>query len=196
MTAGEDFSRFPGGSSAPSGPNEQSFFVNPNGSGNVALNPCPPRSIPGRSDATSCNFNTAQNYSLEPSTTRLNAKVRGTFKVSDDVQAYADVWVSRNETVQLSGVPSATSLSNVFNVLPGQLSPLPRTVPASNPFNPFGAPAVINYTFADAQTAVDTVSTYWEGVDRREGHVLAAEVRRLGLGRQLRPLAERRLEHV
>ena len=161
MTAGEDFSKFPGGTSAPTGPNESSYWSLPDGT-TQALNPCPPRTVGSKSDATSCNFNTAQNYSLEPSTTRWNAKVRGTFKISDDIQAYADVWASRNETVQLSGVPSATSLSNVFNVIPGQLSPLNRTVPANNPYNPFGVATPINYTFADAQTAVDTVSTYWK----------------------------------
>jgi iron complex outermembrane receptor protein len=160
MTKNEDFSQFPFGSGAPTGPNQSSFFGTPGTT--TALNPCQPGTVAGKSDATSCNFNTAHNYSLVPSNTDWNAKVRGTFKISDDIQAYADVWVSRNETIQYSGIPAATSLSNVFNQVPGQLTPLNRTVPAGNPFNPFGVATPINYTFNNVQTAVDTVSTYWK----------------------------------
>ena len=159
MSKGEDFSGFPGGTNQPTGPNESSYWTTPGGK--VAISPCPPGAI-GTSTAASCNYNTAGNYSLIPETTRLNAKIHGLFKVSDDVQAYADFWVSRNETVQYSGVASATSLSNVFNLVPGQLTPLNRTVPAGNLYNPFGVATPINYTFTGDQTAVDTVSTYWK----------------------------------
>ncbi|HTJ93877.1 MAG TPA: TonB-dependent receptor plug domain-containing protein, partial [Pararobbsia sp.] len=161
MSSSPDFSRFPGGMSQPTGPNQQDFWeTGPNGA-TTALAPCQPGAT-GTSNASNCNYNTQHNYSLIPETTRLNAKIHALFKVSDDVQAYADFWVSRNETIQYSGIASATSLSNVYNLVPGQLTPLDRTVPANNPFNPFGVATPINYSFLNDQTAVDTVSTYWK----------------------------------
>ncbi|CAM2142908.1 iron complex outermembrane recepter protein [Pararobbsia alpina] len=160
MSSSSDFSRFPGGMAQPTGPNQQNFWQT-SPTTTQALSPCPPGAI-GTSDSTVCNYNTQHNYSLIPETTRLNAKIHGLFKVTDDVQAYADFWVSRNETVQYSGIASATGISNVFNLVPGQLTPLNNTVPAGNPYNPFGVDTPINYSFLNDQTAVDTVSTYWK----------------------------------
>src|SRR5258706_4375194 len=101
MTASQDFSQFPGGLAGPLGPNQQSFWTLPDGT-QTAINPCPPGSA-SASGGTTCKSNPASVTSLVPSTTRLNAKVRGTFKINDDVQAYADLWLSRNETVQNQG---------------------------------------------------------------------------------------------
>jgi len=160
MTSSQDFTRF-GGNNAPAGNNQQTFWTQPNGT-NIPFNPCPPNTTTSRTGGTSCTYNTAQDYSLIPSTTRLNAKVRGTFKINDDMQAYAEFWGSRDETVQYSGLTSASSLSNVYNPATNTISPLNRVMPASNPFNPFGVATPMTYTFPTSGTGVDTVSTFWK----------------------------------
>ncbi|MBC8727300.1 TonB-dependent receptor plug domain-containing protein [Paraburkholderia sp. UCT2] len=159
MTKNEDFSQFPGGSAGPLGPNQQSFWQLPDGS-TAALSPCPPGST--NAAGASCVYKNANTYSLIPQTTRMNAKVRGTFKINDDVQAYADLWASRNETVQYFGSPAITSTSNVFNPLTGSVSQLDRTVSALNPYNPYGVDTPINLTFPGVAQRADTVSTFWK----------------------------------
>jgi iron complex outermembrane recepter protein len=158
MSANQDFSQFAGGVKGPLGPNQQSNFVLPDGS-TVPINPCPPSTS---SNGEVCVHNPASQTSLIPATTRLNAKLHGTFKVNDDTQAYADLWLSHDETVQLQGPAAITSLSNVFDPTSGSVSPFPRTVSATNPFNPFGAPTTINYTFPGNTIIADTVSTFWK----------------------------------
>jgi iron complex outermembrane receptor protein len=88
--------------------------------------------------------------------------VRGTFKINDDMQAFADFWASRNETVQLMGPASISSTTNVFNPATGSVAPLPRTVAGTNPFNPFGVDTPINLTFPNNVASADTVSTFWK----------------------------------
>ena len=157
MTSAQDFTQYPGGLAAPLGPNQQSYWSLADGS-RVPLSPCPPGS---KTSATNCTYNPAASTSLVPSTTRLNAKVRATFKIDDNTQAYAGFWVSRDETVQLQGPASISSTTNVYNPSTGSVSPLPRTVPVSNPYNPFGVPTAINLTFPGNVVGADTVSTFW-----------------------------------
>ncbi|WP_333990627.1 TonB-dependent receptor [Burkholderia orbicola] len=157
MTSAQDFTQYPGGLAAPLGPNQQSYWSLADGS-RVPLSPCPPGS---KTSATNCTYNPAASTSLVPSTTRLNAKVRATFKIDDNTQAYAGFWVSRDETVQLQGPASISSTTNVYNPSTGSVSPLPRTVPVSNPYNPFGVPTAINLTFPNNVVGADTVSTFW-----------------------------------
>ncbi|RKR46228.1 TonB-dependent receptor [Paraburkholderia sp. BL17N1] len=158
MTAGQDFSQFPGGLAGPLGPNQQSYWTTADGT-NMALNPCPPGSV-SANGASTCKSNPASTTSLVPAITRLNAKVRGTFKINDDMQAYADLWVSRNETVQNEGPAVLSSQTNAFNPATGSALPISRTVSGTNPYNPFGVPTLINYTFPNTVSA-DTVSTFW-----------------------------------
>jgi iron complex outermembrane receptor protein len=158
MSASQDFSQFPGGHAGPLGPNQQSNFILPDGS-TTPINPCPPGT---KSNGSVCVFNPASETSLIPATTRLNAKLHGTFKINDDTQAYADLWLSHDETVQLQGPPAISSTSNVFNPATGSVSPLSQTVSATNPFNPFGVPTDINYTFPGNAVVADTVSTFWK----------------------------------
>ncbi|MBR8157746.1 TonB-dependent receptor [Burkholderia cenocepacia] len=157
MTSAQDFTQYPGGLAAPLGPNQQSYWSLADGS-RVPLSPCPSGS---KTSATNCTYNPAASTSLVPSTTRLNAKVRATFKIDDNTQAYAGFWVSRDETVQLQGPASISSTTNVYNPSTGSVSPLPRTVPVSNPYNPFGVPTAINLTFPGNVVGADTVSTFW-----------------------------------
>ncbi|KVT03299.1 TonB-dependent receptor [Burkholderia sp. MSMB1078WGS] len=157
MTSAQDFTQYPGGLAAPLGPNQQSYWSLADGS-KVPLSPCPPGS---KTSATNCTYNPAASTSLVPSTTRLNAKVRATFKIDDNTQAYAGFWVSRDETVQSQGPASISSTTNIYNPSTGSVSPLPRTVPVSNPYNPFGVPTAINLTFPGNVVGADTVSTFW-----------------------------------
>ncbi|MFX1736733.1 TonB-dependent receptor [Paraburkholderia sp. A1RI_3L] len=159
MTKNQDFTQYPGGLAAPLGPNQQSYW-GPAGS-TTALSPCPPGSSAANTGGASCTYNTAAGTSLIPATTRLNAKVRATFKIDDTTEAYAGFWASRDETVQLVGPAALSSTSNFFTPSSGSVTQLSRTVPASNPFNPFGVPTPINLTFPNNVGVADTVSTYW-----------------------------------
>ncbi|WP_168793247.1 TonB-dependent receptor plug domain-containing protein [Paraburkholderia aromaticivorans] len=172
MTAGQDFSQFPGGLAGPLGPNQQSYWTTADGT-HMALSPCPPGSV-SANGASTCKSNPASATSLVPAITRLNAKVRGTFKINDDVQAYADLWVSRNETVQNEGSAVLSSQTNAFNPATGSALPLSRTVSGTNPYNPFGVPTLINYTFPNTVSA-DTVSTFWRASTGVKGSFTTAK---------------------
>jgi iron complex outermembrane recepter protein len=139
---------------------QQASWTLPDGT-KVPLSPCPPGSSTARTGNT-CTYNATTAESLIPSTTRLNAKVRGTFKINDDTQAYVDLWASRNETVQNYGYTSLSASSNVFNPVTSSVTPLNQTVPASNPFNTNGVPSQVALVFPGSTIGVDTVSTYWK----------------------------------
>lgn len=160
MTKNQDFTGYSGGNAAPLGPNQQSYWQT--GAGTTqAFAPCPPGSTPTANAGASCTYNVAGATSLIPSTTRLNAKVRGTFKINDNTEAYAGFWVSRDETVQANGPIALSSTSNFFNPATGSVAPVPRTVSATNPYNPFGVPTLINLTFPNNIGVTDAVSTFW-----------------------------------
>ena len=161
MTAGQDFRQYPGGTNAPAGPTQQSFWTLPDGS-TAPLSPCPPGSDTSRTGGAACSYNSASKFSLVPSTTRLNAKVRGTVQLTDTTQAYADFWLSRDETIQAGGNQALSSQTNVYNPVTGNLAAYDRTVPASNPYNPYGVPTQLNYAFPNATVGNDTVSTFWK----------------------------------
>lgn len=160
MTANSDWTEYPGGTNQPAN-QRQSYFTLPDGS-TTALSNCPPGSSSALTSGASCSYKNTQNVSLMPSTTRLNAKVRATFKIDDTTQAYVDLWGSRNETTQYSGFASLTSSTNVYDPTTGAVSPIDRTVPITNPYNTTGAASTLNYTFPNAITGNDTVSTYWK----------------------------------
>ncbi|MGF6654223.1 hypothetical protein OKW34_004812 [Paraburkholderia youngii] len=195
MTKNQDFTQFPGGNAAPLGPNQQSYWQLADGT-HQAFNPCPPGSNATATGGQSCTYNVANSTSLIPSTTRLNAKVRGTFKIDDTTEAYAGFWASRNETVQLNGPASLSSQTNVFDPSTGTVSPVGRTVSASNPFNPFGVPTRINLTFPDNKRVTDTTSTFLMANTGVKGSFDTREVRQLGLVGRVRPFAKHRREHL
>ena len=160
MTANGDWTEYPGGTNQPQN-QRASYFALPDGT-TTALTPCPPGSSSGVTGGASCAYKNTQAVSLMPSETRLNAKVRATFKINDTTQAYVDGWASRNETIQQQGFQSLTSSTNSYNPVTNSVAPVSRSLLASNPFNPLGVPANINYTFPNAITGNDTVSTFWK----------------------------------
>jgi iron complex outermembrane receptor protein len=158
LTQSQNFSQFPGGTANPTLPQQQSFFTTP--SGQVPLTPCPPGSRLNTGAAT-CQFNTAASNSIQPETERLNAKINATFKVSDDIQAYAGFWVSHNTTRQLDGNPFIGAVTTQFNPANGSVSSVPNVLSAANPFNPFGVDTPINYTFNNQNVGIETTSTFY-----------------------------------
>ncbi|WP_413194305.1 TonB-dependent receptor [Pararobbsia alpina] len=140
-------------------------FLN-NGGDNVALAPCPNggHAVNGAltgGSGTECVNNTAANQSLQPQTTRWSAKVDGTFKINDNVQAYAGLWFSRNETTQNISAAGFNSGSTYFDPATGGIAGLANggLLSANNPANPFGNPVFIQYTFPQTES-VDTVSNF------------------------------------
>lgn len=102
----ENYAALPGGYfSQPS-----SFFMTP--SGPQALSPCGPtgtvtsalNNLQTKSDGTVCSQNGASGQSLAAQTERTSAKVHATFKVSDNVEAFGDIWGSHNTTSLMSGL--------------------------------------------------------------------------------------------
>jgi iron complex outermembrane recepter protein len=166
-TSGQDFTNKPGGFSvlAPSAWNM------PDGSFQ-ALNGCPfggsvrpagTNSLLGGAAGTTCGVNTAEATSIAPMTERLNAKLHADFKINDDTTAFGDFLISSNKTTQGQGVnvignPQTPTL--VFNPQTKLLGPFNTSVPASNPFNPFGVATPLTYSFPDAVSET-TQATYW-----------------------------------
>lgn len=159
MTANSDFTGYPGGSNTPA--NQTSSYFTTNGV-RTALSPCPPGSSSALTQGAQCSYKNTNNVSLQPQTTRLNAKVRATFRLDDTTQAYVDLWGSRNETKQYGGFASLTSSSNSYDPVTNTVTPINRVVPATNPYNTTGAASTLNYTFPNAVAGSDTVSTFWK----------------------------------
>jgi iron complex outermembrane receptor protein len=168
-TRNQDFTNQPGGLSllAPS------YWSMPGG-GVQALNNCPfggsvrpaaTNSLTAGSAGTVCGFNTAEGMSIAPLTERENAKLHADFKISDTTTAFGDFLISSNTTTTNDGLwnnvvgnPQVPTL--VWNPQTKLLSPFNTSVPASNPYNPFGAATPLTYAFPNT-VAEKTYATYW-----------------------------------
>jgi len=169
-TSGEDFTGHPGGLSllAPS------FWNTAGGAGPAqALSSCPyggsvhpaATNYLGASyggGGTVCGFNAANDTSIVPEEQRVNLKVHADFKVDDTTTAFADIWLSHNQTTTNDGVPFIGNPQGPGLVYtPGVgLSPFNNTVPASNPYNTTGVATPLTYAFPDA-IAEKTDANYW-----------------------------------
>jgi hypothetical protein len=60
----------------------------------------------GPGSGTACAVDTASGLSLHPHEERFDAKVRATFKASDSVEAFVDLWGSHNTTIAAEGFNS------------------------------------------------------------------------------------------
>jgi iron complex outermembrane receptor protein len=172
-TKNQDFTNQPGGFSllAPS------YWIPGGGTTAQALSGCPfggrvgsatnnyVSAQGGITSGTVCGYNTAESESIAPMTERENIKLHGDFKINDATTAFADFWVSHNTTTTNDGtwantVGSPISSTLVYNPATKSITPFNNTVPASNPFNPFGVPTQLVYTFPGAN-AETTDSTFW-----------------------------------
>jgi iron complex outermembrane receptor protein len=94
--------------------------------------------VPGTSVAqvngpgTVCANNTAYASSLSPWTERLSAKVHADFKISDAMQAFADLWESNNTTVTNNFVGRLGNNTQTYDPATGGLNPVSNLVPGSN----------------------------------------------------------------
>ncbi|HTJ93876.1 MAG TPA: TonB-dependent receptor [Pararobbsia sp.] len=163
-TQDQNYSGFAGGLLA----QQQSFMNDPNGNA-VALANCGPggstvpfSAVSAGGQGTTCVRNTASQVSLIPQSNRLSAKVDGTFKIDDNVQAFAGLWFSRNETLSNEGATGfSTGNPNFYNASTGQFATLANNgeLAATNPGNPFGVPTPISAVFGPTY-GVDTVSNF------------------------------------
>ncbi|MDG0027615.1 TonB-dependent receptor [Trinickia sp. Y13] len=168
-TRSEDWTGKPGGLSvlAPS------FWNMPDGSAHAlsscayggSVHPAATNSLTPGMAGTLCGINTASGMSILPQTQRLNAKLHADFKVDDKTTAFADFLVSRNQTTTNDGIWGNT-VGNpqnpplYWNPQTQQLAPFNTVVPASNPYNPFGVPTALTYSFPNTN-AEKTDATYW-----------------------------------
>jgi iron complex outermembrane receptor protein len=94
---------------------------------------------------------------------RYNVKVHADFKISDTMSAYADLLESNNTSTQNDGVPvvgSPQGAALVYNPATQLVSPFNYTVPASNPYNPFGVPTQLTYAFPHAVSETTDANYY------------------------------------
>ncbi|WP_090682650.1 TonB-dependent receptor [Paraburkholderia phenazinium] len=103
---------------------------------------------------TVCSRNGASAQSIAPQVERTNLKVHGDFKISDNVQAFADVWESYDTTSLLTGLAGFTSGDNLGQTLyygpGGTIAPFPASVGGT----------ALTYYFPNAQ-AVNTTSNFY-----------------------------------
>ncbi len=158
-----DYSNRPGGLLQ----QPQSYYF-PTGGNNTALAPCPNggRTVPFSAvspggTGTTCVNNYASSYSLQPSSERLSAKLNGIFKINDDVQAFADLWVSRNDTSSNISPSGFSSSSTYFDPATQGIATLANGgyIPAGASNNPTGVDTGIAFNFPEAE-GIRTVSNF------------------------------------
>jgi len=132
-------------------------YFEPNGRGNGGAwkGACPPGSLPaagasvigGPASGSTCVVNTASGYSGEPDALRLNAKVHATFQLTDDVQAFGDLWESRDTTTLNQGYSGIGDGTSNYNPSTGGVNQISNTLSAGNIYNPYHQDVPLNYTF-------------------------------------------------
>jgi iron complex outermembrane recepter protein len=154
----------------PNGNNQAtSYWQTANGP--LALSPCPfngktistANSITGAYQAgTACSYNTSNIDSLAPESEHANVKVHGDFKITDNIQAYADIWESYATSSLVSNVAGFNGLGAPLTYSPATgLVAVNNVVPGTNPYNPTGGPAPLNYTFPNTPNGVQSTSNFW-----------------------------------
>jgi iron complex outermembrane recepter protein len=167
-TRNQDFTQQPGGFSllAPSywttGNGVQALSNCPFGG---AVHPAATNSLTAGSAGTVCSYNTAEGTSIQPMMERLNAKLHADFKINDQTTAFGDFLISSNNSTTNDGlwgnvIGNPQNPALVYNPQTKLLSPFNFTVPASNPYNPFGAATPLTYAFPNT-VAEKTTATYW-----------------------------------
>jgi iron complex outermembrane recepter protein len=176
-TRNEDWTGKPGGYSvlAPS------YWNMPDGSAQAlgtcpfgaSLRPAASNSLTPGMAGTLCGLNSAGGMSILPQTQRLNAKIHADFKINDKTTAFADLLLSHNQTTTNDGIwgntvgnPQNPPLA--WNPATQQLGLFNTTVPASNPYNPFGVPTPLTYSFPNTN-AEKTDATYWRAATGVKG---------------------------
>jgi iron complex outermembrane recepter protein len=164
-TSAQDYSSLPNGFIT-----RGADYWEPNGAGNggAALSPCPSGGystaatiLNGPGSGTACAVNTANGTSLHPDEKRINGRIRGTFALSDDVEAYADLWDSHNTTVTAQGYNGIGDSLEAYNLQNFSISQVSNVVAASNPYNPYGKATPLTYTFLGQPQVLTTTGDFY-----------------------------------
>lgn len=111
---------------------------------------------------TACSYNTSSLDSLAPESEHANVKVHGTFKINDNVQAFADIWDSYSTSSIVTGAAYLGGLGSPLTYSPATgLVAVNNTVAANNPYNPTLAATPLNYTFPNVPEGVQSTSNFW-----------------------------------
>jgi iron complex outermembrane receptor protein len=97
-----------------------------------------------------CAFNLAPYTTLIPSTKRYQAYVNGTFRITDDVEAFGEALYSNIKGASIFGSSPYFTLEGgrfALNADTGLAEPVSNNLPAGNPYNPYGRAIPIEYTF-------------------------------------------------
>jgi len=106
-----------------------------------------------------CGYNQAPFTTLIPSTKRWQAYANGTFRVSDTVEAFGEVLYSEVKGVSWFGSSPFFTLESgrfALNAETGLAEPVSSSLPAGNPYNPYGAAVPIEYTFFNLGGTIKT----------------------------------------
>jgi iron complex outermembrane receptor protein len=175
-TRAQDYSNLPYGAVT-----KGSDYWEPNGVGNggAALSPCPPSAssinasslLSGPGTGSACAVDTADGLSLHPHEERLAGKIHATFKLSDEIEAFADLWDSRNTTIAREGYNGINDSTTAYKYNPftGGITQVSNVVPASNPYNPYGAATPLTYTFLGEPAVLTVTSNFYRAASGLQG---------------------------
>src|SRR6202041_73186 len=124
---------------------------------------------PGR--RTSGPGDTAKGLSRHPHEERFDAKVHATFKASDTLEAFADLWGSHNTTIAAEGFNAINDSTSAykFNPATGGISQVSNIVPGANPYNPYGAATPRTYTFLGEPQVLTVRSSFYRAAAGLDG---------------------------
>jgi iron complex outermembrane receptor protein len=160
-------------------------YWEPNGAGNggAAFSPCPSGGtatgatlLNGPGSGSACGVNTANGASLHPDEKRLNGKIRATIALSDDIEAYADLWESHNTTVTAQGYNGIGDSVEAYNLQNFSISQVSNLVPGSNPYNPYGTATPLTYTFLGQPQVLTTTGNFYRVSAGLNGTIKAGSI--------------------
>lgn len=150
------------------------------GNGGAAFSPCPSGGnatastiLNGPGSGTACGVNTANGTSLHPDEKRISGKIRATFAVADDLEAYADLWESHNTTVTAQGYNGIGDSVEAYNLQNFSISQVSNVVSAANPYNPYGVATPLTYTFLGEPQVVTTTGNFYRASAGLNGSIKA-----------------------
>lgn len=155
-------------------------YVEPNGVGNGGewRGPCPsggslvsgPSIVGGPSSGTACGVSTANGISGEPDQLRVNAKLHATFQLTDNVQAFADLWESRDTTTLDNGYQNMSDSMLGYDPSTGGVTQISNVISADNHYNPNpGVATPLTYTFLGQPEQVKTTANFYRAATGIKG---------------------------
>ncbi len=106
-----------------------------------------------------CAINLAPYTTLIPATERYQAYVNGTVRLTDHVDLFGEAVVSRIRGASIFGSSPYFTLEGgrfALDAQTGLAEPVSNLLPAGNPYNPYGVPTQIEYTFFDLGQSLKT----------------------------------------